>query len=81
MKIKLSTLRKIIREEMERNLRWTAGIAIGGAGLNNPARGVKYGVPQGLGSEELPPPGLGSDTEDTEMENEEQEHEEASRDE
>lgn len=73
MKIKMSTLRKIIREEMERNLRWTAGIMAGGLGLNNPTtRGTDYRVPPGLGTEA--PPGLGPD--DTETENEENTNEE-----
>ena len=51
MRITIANLRKMIREEVERNLRWTAGIAARGAGLNQAPRGVTYGVPQGLGSE------------------------------
>jgi len=49
MKIKISTLRKIIREEVERNLRWSAGISSDGAKLNKPSKGINYGVPSGLG--------------------------------
>jgi len=75
MKMKLSTLRKIIREEWYRNLEWTAGIAAGGAGLNKPQKGIKYGVPPGLGSDA--PPGLGLDK-DLETENEEETNEEES---
>lgn len=44
-----------------------SGMNIGGAGLNKPSRGIKQGVPPGLGSDA--PPGLGDDTE---LENEEQ---------
>ena len=51
MKITIANLRKMIREEVERNLRWTAGIAARGAGLNQAPRGITYGVPQGLGSD------------------------------
>jgi len=76
MKIKISTLRRIIREEMYRNLEWTAGIASGGAGLNKPSRGIKYGVPQGLGFGDL------EETEGHEerMENKEERYEEESSD-
>jgi hypothetical protein len=72
MKIKLSVLRKIIREEVYRNNFWygMSGMNVGGAGLNKPSRGIKHGGPPGLGSDA--PPGLGDDTE-TELENEEQE--------
>lgn len=75
MKIRISTLRKIIKEELFRNLAWTAGIAAGGAGLNKPSRGIKYGVPQGLGF---------SDHEENDheerLENEEEEYEKESSD-
>ena len=47
-----------------------SGMNVGGAGLNKPSRGIKYGVPPGLGSDA--PPGLDDDT-DAELENEEQE--------
>ena len=51
MKITMLALRKMIREEMERNLRWTAGIAMNGARLSQPGRGITYGVPPGLGKD------------------------------
>ena len=40
MKIKLSELRKIIREEVERNLRWSAGYF--GGDLSSPQKGINY---------------------------------------
>lgn len=60
----------MIKEEMERNLRWTAGICSGGAGLNKPSKGVNFGVPPGLGSD------FSGDNESKEMENEVEEYEE-----
>jgi|688.fasta_scaffold01425_18 hypothetical protein len=48
MKIKLSELRKIIREEVERNLRWSAGYF--GGDLSSPQKGINYVPLQGLGS-------------------------------
>lgn len=72
----MSTLRKIIREEMYRNLAWTAGIAAGGAGLNKPSRGIKYGVPQGLGFSDLDE----DDGHEERLENEEKRYEEESSD-
>lgn len=47
MKIGMRELRIIIREEVEKNLRWTAGIF--GGNLSSPSKGVTY----------MPPPGLG----------------------
>ena len=54
MKIKLSDLRRIIREEVERNMLWTAGMV--GGNLNQPRKGINY----------MPLPGLGASTEKTE---------------
>lgn len=51
MKIGIRELRIIIREEIERNLRWTAGSFMGN--LSAPSKGVTY----------MPLPGLGSSTE------------------
>ncbi len=48
MKITLSELRKIIREEVERNLRWSAGYF--GGDLSSPQKGINYVPLQGLGS-------------------------------
>ena len=48
MKIRLSELRKIIREEVERNLRWSAGYF--GGDLSQPSKGINYAPLQGLGS-------------------------------
>lgn len=66
----MSTLRKIIREEVERNLRWSAGISADGAKLNKPSKGINYGVPPGLGSD----PGEDVDT-DIDKENKETKYE------
>ena len=51
MKIRLSVLRKIIREEVERNMLRTAGFFMGN--LNRPSKGANY----------MPLPGLGATTE------------------
>lgn len=48
MKITLFELRKIIREEVERNLRWSAGYF--GGDLSSPQKGINYVPLQGLGS-------------------------------
>lgn len=46
----LQLLRYLIREEVEKNLRWSAGyFSIGGAG--RPRKGTEF-PPQGLGDEE-----------------------------
>jgi len=68
MKIRLTTLRKIIREEMYRNNFWygMSSMNIGGAGLNKPT------VHSDLGGV---PPGLGDQDEEIE-ENEKKENEE-----
>jgi len=79
MKIKLSELRKIIREEVYKNNFWYAmsGMNVGGAGLSQPT------VHDG-GFDRVPP-GLGFQSGDKEeMENEEinyEEEESSSRDE
>ena len=50
MILTLKELRAIIREEVERNMRWSAGFfSIGGAG--HPRKGTEF-PPQGLGDEE-----------------------------
>lgn len=51
MKIRLSDLRKIIREEVERNMLRTAGFFMGS--LSRPSKGINY----------MPLPGLGATTE------------------
>jgi len=58
----------MIREEVERNLRWSAGISADGAKLNKPSRGINYGVPPGLGIDS-------GDENDTDKENEETKYE------
>jgi len=68
MKMTMSTLRKMIREEVERNLRWSAGISADGAKLNKPSKGINYGVPPGLGIDS-------GDENDTDKENEETKYE------
>lgn len=68
MKIRMSNLRKMIREEVERNLRWSAGISADGAKLNKPSKGINYGVPPGLGSDS-------GDENDIDKENEETKYE------
>lgn len=55
MRIKLGDLRKIIAEEVERNMRWSAGFG-GIAGIGG----------RGRGSAELPPLGLGDEGEEQE---------------
>ena len=56
MKITIGELKKLISEEVERNMRWSAGMFMGG-GISKSNKGVVE-----------PPPGLGdeSETEDTE---------------
>ena len=63
MKISLSELKKIIREEVERNLRWSAGYF--GGDLSNPQKGINY----------VPLQGLGSSTEEDKIEKYEEEEE------
>lgn len=64
MKIKLSTLRKIIREEIERNMLRTAGFF--GGNLSQPSKGMNY----------MPLPGLGATTEKIDDDTREYEKEE-----
>jgi hypothetical protein len=64
MKITLSELRRIVREEVERNLRWSAGYF--GGDLSSPNKGINYAPLQGLGS---------STEEKNEIENYEEEEE------
>lgn len=54
MKLTIVQLRKFIREEVERNCRWSAGLAPGGVGKGNSSgrMGPINYVPPGLGSEE-----------------------------
>ena len=66
MKIRLSTLRKIIREEVYRNNFW-----YGMSGMNNAGAGAALNNPTVRGTDYRVPPGLGLDTEI--VENEEQE--------
>ena len=56
MRITLSELKKIIREEVERNMRWSAGFFMGG----NIGKGRKGTI--------VPPPGLGAGADDEEQE-------------
>ena len=51
MKIRLSELRRMIREEVERNMLRTAGFFMGN--LSRPSKGINY----------MPLPGLGATTE------------------
>ena len=51
MKIRLSDLRRMIREEVERNMLRTAGFFMGN--LSRPSKGINY----------MPLPGLGATTE------------------
>ena len=64
MKIRLSELRKIIREEVERNMLRTAGFF--GGNLSQPSKGVNY----------MPLPGLGATTEKIDDDTREHEKEE-----
>jgi len=63
MKIKLSVLRKIIKEEVERNLRWSAGYI--GGGISNPRKLNAISPVHMLGTE--------IENEDKELENYEKE--------
>jgi hypothetical protein len=56
MRISIGELKKLIREEVERNMRWSAGFFMGG----NISKGRKGVIP--------PPPGLGARAEDEEDE-------------
>ena len=67
MKITLGALRKIIKEEVERNLRYTAGFF--GGSLSQPRKGIVY----------KPLPGLGPSTGEREEELEEHEEEQRKR--
>lgn len=65
MKIRLSSLRKIIREEVERAMLRSAGMF--GGNLSQPSKGITY----------MPLPGLGATTEKTDDDSREYEtHEE-----
>lgn len=47
----LRQLRALIREEVERNMRWSAGFCgVGGIGAGSPRKGTEF-PPQGLGDE------------------------------
>lgn len=59
LKIQLRTLRALVREEVERNMRWSAGFGPGGLGRGN-------GRPAPLG----PEPGLGGAEDDIDIERE-----------
>lgn len=50
MKISIEKLKKIIRDQVERNLRWSAGFFVGG-GIDKSRKGV-IPPPSGLGSAE-----------------------------
>ena len=55
MRIRLGTLRRIIREEVERNMRWTAGMVGGGntdVGERTESPPWGLGTPEELGYEE-----------------------------
>lgn len=71
MKIKFGDLRKIISDQIERNYRWSAGLAPGGVGKGNSSGRmgmINYDIP-----------GLGPESENAEEEQqEEQEQEELS---
>lgn len=56
MKITIQKLKQLIRDQVERNLRWSAGFFTGG-GISRPRKGVVQ-----------PPPDLGSSQEDTDTE-------------
>jgi hypothetical protein len=62
VKIKIKELRKFIREEVERNMRFSAGFFSGGIG----AASIHHGA--GSSDETVPPPGLGPDTEEIDKE-------------
>jgi hypothetical protein len=53
----LKVLKQFIKEEVERNMRWTAGI-FGGGNIGKSRKGTV-----------VPPPGLGEDPEETEEQN------------
>lgn len=61
MKITVGELRQIIREEVERNMRWSAGFFTGG------------GISKGRKGTVTPPPGLGSEEENKDYGEEQQE--------
>ncbi len=51
LKIKLGTLRRLVHEEVERNMRWSAGMAPGGVGHMGKTTSPGNPLP-GLGPEE-----------------------------
>jgi hypothetical protein len=62
VKTTIRELRKFIREEVSRNLQWSAGFFGGGLGGASSHHGA------GSATEQSPPPGLGPDTEETDKE-------------